>query len=186
VVGKHFADLQAFGTLRNFIEHQRGVTVVRWAEPTPEALTLFRELVEAITAPEPLLPRFADDLQIFAPDAPINEALAYMLANDYSQVVVSLSGNYPLLSVEGVARWLQSQAAQDLVSISETTVRLVTTHEPDWTLLRMNQKATVEEARRALLRPEGKSSPRVFAILISASGRANENPLGIVTPWDQL
>src|SRR5437764_442248 len=65
VVAKHFADLDAFGQLRNFVEHQRGIAVVNWAEPTPEALALFRELVDAITAPEPLLPRFAVDLQIF-------------------------------------------------------------------------------------------------------------------------
>src|SRR5262245_26523378 len=59
VVADHFADLEAFGQLRNFVEHQRGVTIVNWAEPTPDALALFGELVEAITAPEPLLVRFA-------------------------------------------------------------------------------------------------------------------------------
>ncbi len=173
-----------FGSLRNFVWHQRGEIIDNWAEPTTEALTYFRSLVEAIISPEPLLPRFARELRVFSPDEPIADALTYMRANDFSQVVVRDSAGHSLMSVEGVARWLEGAAHDDLVSIRETTVGAVATHEPEWTLVRVSRKATIEDARCILIRHQGGTSPRVFAVLISSGGRANETPHGIVTPWD--
>jgi hypothetical protein len=99
-------------------------------------------------------------------------------------VVVKDANRHVLMSVEGIARWLEHAAEEDIISVQGTRVGLVAAQEPEWTLVRVSRKATIEDARKILMRHHGNGSPRVFAILISSGGKPNENPRGIVTPWD--
>ena len=184
VVRERLFELQQFGRLRNLIAHTRGYVLASWAEPTDEALVHFRTLVESIVHPEPLLPRFERDVRVFAVTTPLVEALAYMRDNDYSQIVVKDQEAYRLLSTEGIARWIEHSYEGDLISVRDATVVDAAAFEPDWTVVRLARKATVEDARQVFLHSLNPNRRRVFAVLVTASGRPNERPLGIVTPWD--
>jgi hypothetical protein len=48
----------------------------------------------------------------------------------------------------------------------------------------MKPDQTVDEARAAFLDGSSAPSTRLYAILVTHSAKATEEPLGIVTPWD--
>jgi len=124
-----------------------------------------------------LIPRFERAIWCFAPGESLATALGYMRDEDFSQIVARQEGELRLLSAEGITRWLQQQAGA--VDLTRVTVGEVLALEPSGTFRVLAGADTVEAARRALA-----AAPRVFAVIITASGHTAEPPLGIVTPWD--
>jgi hypothetical protein len=142
-------ELAEFGRLRNFVWHSKGHVLASWAEPTQEAVERLGKLVEAIVAPEPLLPRFEGRICIFPPPTPLVEALTHMKENDYSQVVVQGADDYGLLSVEGIARWVEHSHEADLISVRDATVGDAAAYKPEWSFVRLGRKHTIEDARQS-------------------------------------
>ncbi len=133
-----------------------------------------------------LIPAFRKELQIFSTEQPLIQALTYMRKNDFSQVIVRRNGKLGLLTAEGIAKWLEEKATDDIISIQESTVgdSLLLELQDSFVLMRRTQ--TVDEAREAFAMSIENGRPRLFAVLITETGKDTEEPLGIVTPWDLL
>ncbi len=178
--------LKEFADLRNAIVHHRDYPATIIAEPSEAALLEFTAIVEKALAPRRLLPTFRRSVRVFSTEERLVEALRYMRDHEYSQVVVRDGHGLALLTVEGVARWLEQQAEAESIGIADVTVGDACACEVPDTVEFMGGQRTLFEAREAFAAIGGRRQPRLFAIVITRNGRPDEPPLGIVTPWDVL
>jgi hypothetical protein len=111
--------LRSFGGLRNAIIHDRDYPEKILADPRDSVLERFRDIVNQILSPEKVIPKFAKKLRVFDSTSHLSDALQYMKENDYSQVVAKDTGEYCLLTPEGIMTWLRESLSDDLVSLQE-------------------------------------------------------------------
>ena len=91
-----------------------------------------------------------------------------------------------LVTTEGIARWFERQAGEDLISVRETTVGDVLAEQPRGSFLLMARDATVFDAENAFAQLPNRDVSRLYAIIVTQNGKRTEKPLGIVTPWELL
>lgn len=180
------AKLKDYGDLRNAIIHHRDPNGGVIAVPTDEALREFDQLVQAILSPPKLIPRFQSNIHLFGPSDPLVAALRHMRENDYSQVVVQGEGKLSLLTVEGIARWLEEQEKEEIIIVGDARIAEAQEYEQLGDIPIMRRDQTVYEAMEIFQRAIEQRKPRIYAVLITAHGKATERPLGIITPWDLL
>ena len=181
-VKRYRDDLQSFAGLRNIIVHADGYPKRVIAEPSDEALARFRHLVTAVTEP-PKLGARRRTLRLFAHGDPLSGALQYMQSEDFSQVVV-FDGHLALLTTEGVARWLEAQVAEDIISVAAASVSDALAHETEQAFVVLSANSTVFDAIDAFTHALEANRIRLSAILVTANGRATERPISIITAWD--
>ncbi|SRR6266567_2087368 len=186
ILRQDVAKLKDYGDLRNAIIHQRDPRGGIIAVPTEEALREFEQIVLAILSPPKLIPRFKSDIHLFFPPDPLVTALQHMREHNYSQVVVQTEGKLSLLTVEGIARWLEEQAQDDIISVRDAHIVDAQKYEQVENVSIMNRNQTVYEAMDTFMLAIEQKRPRIYALLITEHGRLTESPLGIVTPWDLL
>lgn len=183
-VRAYLGKIQAYAELRNAIVHDSDMQNGIIADPRPEALEGFRSLVEDITAPRTLLSISSREIVVHDPGEPLTRALSLMRYKGYAQVVVKTGREYGILSVEGVARWLQTQIDQDTVSVGGAKLGDAIEHEPPSTVEFLDRAATVYDAHEVFQAVGRHRNARLFALLITETGKRTETPIGIATPWD--
>jgi CBS domain-containing protein len=174
-------ELRSYGNLRNAIVH--GTEQVL-AEPTEATLARFQALANEVMAPKRLESFALRGLQLFQPDASLVTALRYMREHDFSQVVVHTSEGAHLLTVEGVAQWLEMQVVNDIISVVEARVEDALKCESSGNSVVLSRRSSIYDVREAFLQALDTKHPRLFAVIVTESGRRTEKPLGIVTAWD--
>jgi predicted transcriptional regulator len=186
VLRQNAAKLKDYGDLRNAIIHHRDPSGGIIAVPTERTLQEFERIVQAILSPPKLIPRFKSDIHLFSPPDPLVTALQHMREHNYSQVVVKTEGKLSLLTVEGIARWLEEQAQDDIISVRDAHIADAQKYEQVENVSIMNRNQTVYEAMDTFMLAIEQKRPRIYALLITEHGKLIESPLGIVTPWDLL
>ena len=187
VLRRNAAKLKDYGDLRNALVHHRDPGGGWIAEPSERTLQEFEQIVQAILLPQKLIPRFQKlDIRLFSPQDPLVTALQHMREHDYSQVVVQTERKLSLLTVEGIARWLEEQAQEDIISVREAIIRDAWRYEQAENVSVMSRDQTVYDAMEIFMLAIEQRKPRIYALLITERGKATERLQGIVTPWDLL
>lgn len=156
------------------------------AYPTDETLHYFRDLVNQICAPPSIARMGSRDLRVFDSDEVLVDALRYMRSHDFSQIIVRSGSALQLLTVEGVARWLEQQVVEDSFAIETATVGDALDHERPNNFVILARKQSEREARSAFARGIDQGYPRIYAVIVTENGKDDEPPICIVTPWDLL
>jgi CBS domain-containing protein len=176
--------LKDFGRLCNEIKNHRAYPREKIAEPTKKALSDFKRLVENIISPKSLIPKYQAEIKCFSPKDQLVTALRYMRDNDFSQIVIEEKGGLSLLTVEGLAKWLEQQAENDVITIAKVKISDALACDLPDTLEVMRPEDTIYDAQQTFKNSIEKNRPRLFAIIITDSGKRTGKPVGIVTPWD--
>jgi hypothetical protein len=178
-------ELRDFSELRNAIVHDRFYPERIIATPTDEAVSQLRYIVGEIIEPRTLGNQFAGQVACFAPGDPLTNVLRWLRDHDYSQAVI-FDGQLSILSAKGIARWLSAHTEEACLELAKITVADALPFEQPGNFLVMGRNSTVDEAREAFERELAKGQRRLFAILVTQTGKATQKPLGIVTPWDLI
>lgn len=182
VLRRSVAKLRDYRDLRNVLVHG-GIIAI----PTEQALQEFKQIVQTLVSPSKLIPQFQRDIHLFSPSDPLVMALRHMGDYDYSQVVVQAEGKkLSLLTVEGVARWLEEQAKDEIIDIKDAHIKDAQRYERAENVSIMNRNQTADDALSTFMLAIEQKRPRIYALLITEYGKLTEKPLGIVTPWDLL
>jgi hypothetical protein len=173
-------EILQYGRLRNAIVHEQGTESIYMADPRDSACSRIEELRERILSPKTLRTISPHvPLRIFTSTNSVSDALAYMKANDFSQVIALNDGSYIILSAEGIAHWLGSK--ENMVMLREIFLAEIARFEPEDTYRYMSADDTIERALDVFTNDLGK---RVFSILATETGLPTEEPITIITPWD--
>jgi hypothetical protein len=186
IIRQNIAKLKDYRDLRNILVHRHDPNGGIIAIPTEQALQEFEQIVQTLVSPSKLIPQFQRDIHLFFPSDPLAIALRYMGDNDYSQVVVQAEKNFSLLTVEGIARWLEEQAKDEIIDIKDAHIEDAQKHERAENVSFMNRNQTADDALSTFRLAIEQKRPRIYALLITERGKLTEKPLGIVTPWDLL
>jgi len=186
VVRRRKSILKSMGNLRNAIVHGRDYPEKILADPRDEIVQELKQLCDEIAKPEKLIPRFQKKLRVFEEDESLGECLSFMKENDFSQVVVKSGEEYTLLSSEGVVKWLEKSREIGLADLEEATIKDALRFEDSKSCRYLGRNLPIDEAIETFEKAISQGIPRLQAILITGTGKPNEPPLGIVTPWDLL
>jgi hypothetical protein len=174
-------DLLEYGELRNAIVHDRGRHAVLLADPREEIVKRLEKIWSQLSRPKMLrsLP-LPVPLRIFQASELLPDALSYMRANDFSQIVALHAEMHVILSAEGITHWLEAKSKEDIIELSEVTLCQVLKFEPKDTCTYLKSDDTVDYAREVFSKDIGK---RVFSALVTENGTPKQRPINIVTPW---
>lgn len=178
-------DVREFGQLRNAIIHDREYPTRVIAEPTAETMDHFSAIVRRVLAPRRLVD-FQVQVRVFTTNSHLLEALTYMGSHDYSQIVVRRQQTLALLTTEGIARWLQAQAHQDPLVLTNIQLGDVLGVELADNYVVMSLQHSIDDAHHAFRSAIERGQPRLYAIILTSNGKPTAQPVGIVTPWDLL
>lgn len=115
---------------------------------------------------------------------PIIQAVAYMHANGYSQVVVQSGEGLQVLTVEGLAGWFGERAGADCINLEEARLSQAVACEPPGSFTVMSRHQTIFDARAAFAQHPSPGQARLAVIIVTENGERAETPLGLITPWD--
>lgn len=186
VIKRHLDDLLEFHELRNAIIHHRSYPKELIAIPTAEVVAEFRQVVQRLSAPPRVIPAFASEVHVFSPSTPLREVLQYMYSRGYSQVVSRAEGRLRLTTSSGITRWLAAGVNAGEVPFESATLGDVLPFDREEALQLIGKDASIDEALGVFQQSLERKRPRLFAIVITETGDAGENPLGIITPRDLL
>jgi CBS domain-containing protein len=179
------SDLKQFAKLRNAIVHDPKYPSHIVAIPSQEALLRFKEIVQQVLEPTPVIPTFATEVHCFSPGDTLARALRFMRENDFSQVIVRGSdGKLSMLTVEGITKWLADQVEGSQNIVTKVTLETVLLLEPPGSFITMGPDKTVFDAAQAFTNSIHSKATRLYAIAITENGGDDDRPIGFVTPWD--
>src|SRR5258708_917935 len=97
-----------------------------------------------------------------------------MREQDYSQVVLQTEGKLSLLTVEGIARWLEEQAQEDIMSVREAVIADAWRYEQAENVLIMSRNQMIYEAMEIFMLAIEQRKPRIYALPITEHGKVTE------------
>ncbi len=178
-------DLIEFADLRNALVHTAGLNGVRYlAEPYPEVIERFEELVASIVDPKRAIHIGTREPRRFEPDEPLSEAIAFMSESGFGQIVVQGDGDAMLVSSRGITNWIGSHLQDGSVRLEDVPLSDVVPDEPDGSFAIIGRDTTIDDIRarfQALVSPNG---DRLIALIVTHSGKPGEKAIGIITAWD--
>lgn len=182
-VRRYQDDLREFAELRNALVHRRaGGDII--AEPHDSVTAEIEHIAELVTAPPPAMRLFARRVRTIDERAPLTEALAIMRREGFAQIPVQRDGRFQaLLTADVLTRWLTASVENGFPDLGAVSVGDVCVYARDaeWDFL--PRTASVFDALERFRRPE-RVGRRLYALLITEHGRANEGLLGIITVAD--
>ena len=183
---RYLDDLLEFHELRNAIIHHRAYPDELIATPSEGAVARMREIVDWLTAPPRVIPAFASEVHVFGPATPLSEVLQFIYSRGFSQVVSRSGGRLRLTTSSGITRWLAAMVNAGEVPFETATLADVLPFDTEDAMQLLGREASVDEALAIFQASLERKRPRLFAIIITETGQAHEDPLGIITPRDLL
>jgi len=173
--------LRVSASLRNVLVHER-FEAQYLAEPRLELVDQLQRIVDSLKNPPKVTQHFRNEVREFSPDDRIDEVLRYTATKDYSQVVVRSNDALDLLSANTIQRWLAHHADQSLVELDIPVAEVLSYREPDTVEIKFSGRDTTLVA--ALEHFYGGQADSLLALIITENGKATEQLLAFVTPWD--
>ena len=183
-VRRYRDDLKEYADLRNAIVHERTDGRVI-AEPNDIAVSHFNRIRGALLKPPTIIPKF--HRKVFARDTGelVASAISDMRAGAFSQLPITNNGEViELITSNTIVRWLAAEVKNDLVSLLETKIEVALKYVEDREhYCFLSRNATFQDAIDKFdnFASRGKI---LDAILITESGRGNQDLLGILTIFD--
>ncbi|MDZ7860619.1 MAG: hypothetical protein U5O15_08155 [Candidatus Krumholzibacteriota bacterium] len=186
VVHRNRDILKDFGNLRNAIVHDTKYPKKILADPRRETLDSLENVFEAITNPKKVIPKFQKDIKVFSLEEKLTKVLKYMGKNDFSQVVVYNNEHYQTLSSEAIVGWLRSAIGVGIADLEGSKVENSLIFEDEKTCEYLSRNEPIDSAFELFEKAIQRNIPRLQAILVSESGKSDQKPFGLITPWDLL
>jgi predicted transcriptional regulator len=184
-IKRHKDDLKEYGELRNAIVHDNRGDGYVIAEPNTAAVESIEKIRDLIKRPPLVFPLLKSSVLSYDINDSIGSALKEMTGKNFSQVPVLNNGKFKaLLTTDTIARWLGSNADDDIFSLKETTIGHVLkfTEDPD-NFKFVSRNMTLFKVLDFFDNYE-KQGKRLDALLITETGNQNEKILGIITISD--
>lgn len=173
-----------YNDLRNAIVHERIDNMVI-AEPNDFAVNDFERIYKKISSPDLITRVVNHHVKTLDIDDMLTDALIIMQENDFSQIPVYKGNEFiDMLNTEAITSWMKSSIAQEIVSITEMSIREILKHKSDYTKTvfkprKINVYEIMDIYKKNVYEPK-----QIDAIIITHNGRKDEKPLTIITDFD--
>jgi predicted transcriptional regulator len=182
---RYIADLQLIGDLRNVMVHEQLRPNEYLAYPSHTTMATLQKVLDELENPEYLIPRFQRKVEVVSPEDPLSEVLPRVLKGNYSQFPVYDGDTFKgLLTENGIVRYLAHHrtSIDSMIELADVSVSSLLKQDEN----RRNCAFAPRTERLDAMLDRFAQSPILEAVLITASGKKDEKPLGIATQWDAL
>lgn len=184
IVRKYMDDLLEYAELRNAIVHNKVDMTHAIAEPHDTVVERIKLIEKELTEPIRVIPVFSRAVYVFQEDDALHKLLTVIHEKGLSKFPIYKEREFVgLVTQKGITRWLAGNIGVRTQDIKETKIKDVLAFQQgdNYQFIRMetSQSDALEYFRGNI----GEGS-RLEALLITKNGDANEQLLGIITPWD--
>lgn len=178
-------DLEKFSDLRNVIIHENIKPNYVIAEPHIDIVERIEKIADILERPERVIPTFKREVKKVGLYDNIEVPLR-LIRNGYSQFPVYNDGRFMgLLSDKCIAKWLAHFIEEDIESLHSVKVEEILKYDASCGRnVRFIDKDTTIYNALSIFSQFRKKNIQVEAILITRTGKVDENLLGIITPRD--
>jgi predicted transcriptional regulator len=182
---KRFAeDLHEFGDLRNAIVHERGGGFVI-AEPHETTVDRLEQIERYISKPPTVENLRRIKVVTCGLADRIGKAAKIMLDSKFSQLPVYDNGKcIGLLTTQAIAWWVATQFKTDIGLLEEDSVEQVLRHTDEDTIYKFVLRTAAIIDVVTLFEQAAHNGKILSAVMVTANGKSNEQPLGILTVYD--
>jgi CBS domain-containing protein len=185
LVRRYSDDLLLFAELRNAIVHNKIDMAYAIAEPHDSIVQRIERIEKELTHPVLVGSTFSKKVYTFQKNDSLADMLMIIREKDLSKFPIYEHGVFKgLLTQKGIAKWLANNNGDHRLA-SETTIGEVLPFEDEENYQFIAGKASVYRAMELFKEQIGKGK-RLEALLITKTGKSQEELVGIVTAWDIL
>ncbi|HHY73523.1 MAG TPA: CBS domain-containing protein [Bacillus bacterium] len=182
-------DLKELSELRNAIVHGRYYPAVTIAEPHLSVVELIERIAAELTKPKTIIPFFSRNVKIFQKTDHLTEVLKTIKKHGYSQFPVYDNDKFAgLLTNQGITMWISQnidKASMDRC-LDAYLGDVMSFEKIKRNYIFMNQNQTIYDVREKFLNHFDVFATRLEAVLITESGKPDEELLGLATPFDMV
>ena len=177
-------DLREFADLRNAIVHERGGGYVI-AEPHQETVDRLEQIEKFVSQPPTIESLGTIPVVTCSPSDPIGKAAKAMFEGKFSQLpVYHYEKCIGLLTSETIARWIAAKFQPNLDILEEAPVEQVLLYKEEDSVYQFISRKTPIADVVALFDRTAHSGKSLDAVIITHSGKPDQQPLHILTVYD--
>jgi predicted transcriptional regulator len=177
-------DLREFADLRNAIVHERGGGYVI-AEPHQETVDRLEQIEKFISQPPTIESLGTIPVVTCSPSDPIGKAAKAMFEGKFSQLPVYHHEKcIGLLTSETIARWIAAKFQPNLDILEEAPVEQVLLYGEEDSVYQFISRKTPIADVVALFDRTAHGGKSLDAVIITHSGKPDQQPLHILTVYD--
>lgn len=188
IVQKYENDLKKFAELRNVIVHEQIAPDYIIAEPHIDLVEKIESIVEKLTMPEKVYPRYKRKVRTFQYYGQLGEVLEVIKHKSFTQFPIYNGGQFMgLLTNNGISAWLAHNQDQCAMSINNVLLNEVFQFEKHChNVMFVSRDKYVFEIKDLFITNFNRKMTRLDALLITNNGHRHEDLLGIITPFDVI
>jgi predicted transcriptional regulator len=179
----HHDFIRVVAELRNVLVHEKKDATEELAIPAERIVSKLERIAGELESPERVEARIAPDkLATITADDSLKDVLHLIREKQYSQFPVIKDGKIiGLLTENGIARWLSAEVVKEsLIEFSDATVSKIIKLEEK----RPNMALVGRYGLIGQVRMQFSQNALLEAVIITQAGKADQQPLGIITRWD--
>lgn len=187
-VRRYKDDLKEFANLRNAIVHERTDVTYVIAEPHDETVKKIQYIQNEVCKPQAVIPLFTREVIKFTIDDTLVDLLKTIKKYHYTQFPIYDANRFVgLLTENGITRWLTQGVDHGSISLSEIKLSDVFQFEREKNnFVFISKETDIYETQEIFKNMLDKSGPKLDAVLITYSGKQDEELIGIITAWDMI
>ncbi|MCM3768514.1 CBS domain-containing protein [Neobacillus niacini] len=179
-------DLEQYARLRNAIVHEKMEVGFYIAEPNAKVVNHIEKIANILSKPNYALSIASKNVINFDYNDSILKVTAAIRDYGYSKFPVYKNKTCQgLLTASSIMKWMAKNMKNNVVNLSDVKVSDIMAMEKQYTIDFISKEINIFEVED-IFEKAHKKKTKLEAVIITENGRADERPLGIITPWDLI
>lgn len=179
-------DLEQYARLRNAIVHEKMEVGFYIAEPNAKVVNHIEKIANILSQPNYALTIATKNVVHFDYNDSILKVTAAIKDHGYSKFPVYKNKTCQgLLTAGSIVKWMAQNMENSIVNLSDIKVADIMTYEKNYRVDFTSKEINIFDVENIFEKAHKKKS-KLEAVIITENGRADEKPLGIITPWDLI
>lgn len=179
-------ELHQLGKLRNAIVHDRYDVGKYIAEPHEETVQRIEKIAEIFTRPEEALSIATKQVICFNYTDSIKKVIQGIQTYSYSQYPIYHEGYcIGLLTAKAIVKWMATNITNGIIKMEQIKVKDIYDHQSEPPLSFASKSINLFDIEE-IFAIAHKQKQDLEAVIITETGRKDEQPLGVITPWDLI
>ncbi|WP_251554639.1 CBS domain-containing protein [Neobacillus muris] len=179
-------DLEQYAKLRNAIVHEKMEIGYYIAEPNAKVVHHIEQIANIFSRPKYALSIASKKVVFFDYRDRILKVTAAIKKHGLSKFPVYKNNRCAgLLTAGSVVKWMAANMETGVVNLTNTHVSDIMMFEKEHRIQFVSKEVNIFEVE-TIFEESHKSKKKLEAVVITETGKWDEKPLGIITPWDLI
>ncbi|RID82514.1 CBS domain-containing protein [Mesobacillus zeae] len=187
LIRKYKKELHQFAKLRNAIVHEKVDIDYYIAEPHKEVVDRIEKIASHFEQPQMAVSIATTPVFYYYEDALLKDLLKVINKFDFTRFpIYDKDGEYKaLLTSTEIIQWMAKHISSKFITIENVKVSELLASKKHYYVRFVSEAATLFEVEE-LFEESHTRDRKLRAVFITKTGKTNEKPIGVMTPWDLI